>query len=59
MIAISRKLVLTYAVFTVGCAIAFIKGATLGEYTAFAAIILAAYGAANVTDKRLNPHGRR
>ncbi len=59
MIDISRKLVLTYTVFAVGCAIAFTTDTTLGEYTAFAAIILAAYGAANVTDKWVGgPNGR-
>ena len=54
MFGISRKLVLTYVVFVAGCIVAFSSNATLGEYTAFAAIILAAYGAANVTDKKLN-----
>ena len=54
MESVSRKLILTYIVFIVGCVIAFMKGATLGEYTAFATIVLAAYGASNITDKKLN-----
>ena len=54
MIAISRKLLLTYVVFIVGSVIAFSADATLGEYTAFATIILTAYGVVNVTDKKLN-----
>ena len=37
-----------------GTIMAFLNSSTLGEYTAFAAIIVGIFGAADVTDKKLN-----
>ena len=49
-----KKFVLTLMVFVTGTVIAFTTDASLGEYTMFAATILATFGAADVADKKFN-----
>lgn len=49
-----KKYVLTLLVFTGGLVIALIDRSSLGEYTAFATLLLATHHAADVTDKKLN-----
>lgn len=49
-----KKWVLTLALFVVGTAIAFLREASLAEYTMFATLLLGTFGAADVTDKKLN-----
>ena len=57
MTDISRKLVLTYVVFITGCVVTFMTDAPLGDFTIFAAVVLGAYGTANVAEKRLTGVG--
>lgn len=49
-----RKYALTMALFVVGATIAFVTKASLGEWTAFATMLLGTFAAADVTDKKLN-----
>lgn len=49
-----KKWVLTIGLFLVGSTIAFITHASLAEYTMFATLLLGTFGAADVTDKKLN-----
>jgi hypothetical protein len=45
---------MAWAVFGVGAVLAFQTGATLGEWTAFGVMLLAAFAASDVADKKLN-----
>lgn len=49
-----KKWVLTVGLFTVGSIVAFLTNASLAEYTMFATLLLGTFGAADVTDKKLN-----
>lgn len=49
-----KKWVLTLGLFLVGSTIAFITKSTLAEFTMFATLLLGTFGAADVTDKKLN-----
>lgn len=49
-----KKYALSLAIFVVGSALAFKTGAGLGEYTAFATMLLGTFALADVADKKLN-----
>lgn len=48
-----KKYTLALLLFGVGSALAFVNGATLGEYTLFAGTLLAIFGSADLADKKL------
>jgi len=48
-----KKYALTLAIFVAGSALAFHAGSGLGEYTAFATILLAVFGSQDLVDKKL------
>lgn len=49
-----KKWVLTVGLFAVGTIIALLTKASLAEWTMFATLLLGTFGAADVTDKKLN-----
>lgn len=49
-----KKWAFTWAVFAVGALLAWKAAASLGDYTAFATLILGVACASDVTDKKLN-----
>jgi hypothetical protein len=49
-----RKYALTLGLFVMGAVIALYTKASLGEWTAFATMLLGTFAAADVTDKKLN-----
>lgn len=49
-----KKYILTLCVFCAGTTIAVLSDASLGEYTAFATMLLGTFGMADVADKKLN-----
>lgn len=49
-----KKWVLTLGLFVVGTAIALLTKATLTEWAMFSTLLLGTFGAADVTDKKLN-----
>ncbi len=48
-----KKFTLTLLLYVSGTALAFQSGAGLGEYTAYAIMLLATFGAADLVDKKL------
>jgi hypothetical protein len=53
-IRLRKKWLFTWAVFFVGAVLAWKAGSSLGDYTAFATLILGVACASDVTDKKLN-----
>jgi hypothetical protein len=52
-----KKYTLTLLLWASGTALAFYGGAGMGEYTAFATLLLSAFGAADLVDKKLANKG--
>lgn len=48
-----KKYTLTLLIFVTGTALAFYSGSGLGEYTAFATLLLSVFGAADLVDKKV------
>lgn len=54
-----KKYSLAVALFIGGTTLAFHAGSTLAEYTAFAALLLAVFGASDVGDKHVTRNGNQ
>ena len=48
-----KKYTLALLLFVTGSVLAFVNHATLGEYTAFAGVLLAIFGGADLVDKKV------
>ena len=48
-----KKFILTLLLWATGTALAFYVGSSLGEYTAYATILLAGFAAADLVDKKV------
>lgn len=48
-----KKFSLVLLLWVAGTVLAFMSGATLGEYTVFSATLLSAFGVADLVDKKL------